>query len=202
MKISRYCLTAILLAMALAGCQDLSVENPNNPDRARALAEPQDVQAIVGNLFQEYWLATQGCDGSMMLSTMADEHSSSWANWGMRDMSSEPRIAWDNSSSYSRRASTEGPWFNNYTGISNALDALKSINENEERFINEGIDVNKLRAFIRFNLGLMHGHLALFFDKAFVVDENVDLEAVAAGNRAARAAPLQPGDGAGHSVPR
>ena len=182
MKLLRFSLPALLLAFVWAGCQDLSVENPNNPDRTRALAEPNDVEALVSNLFSEYWNATQGCNGSPMLSTMADQHSCSWANWGMRDMSSEPRIAWDNSSSYSRRASTEGPWFDNYTGISNAIDGLRAVEENEQAFIDAGIDVNRLRAFAKFNMGLMHGHLALFFDKAFVVDETVDLEAVALGS--------------------
>ncbi len=187
MKTTRY-LPALLVLLMLGGCQDLAVDNPNNPDRQLALAEPGDVQALVSNTFSEFWNATQGCNGGPMLSTMADQHSCSWANWGMRDMSSEPRIAWNNSPSYSRRASTETPWFDNYRGISNAIDGLLAIQAAEEAdspdnnaFTRDGINTDRLKAFAKFSMGLLHGWLALQFDQAFVVDETVDLEAVALG---------------------
>ena len=175
---------ALLVIVGLAGCQDLSVENANNPDRAVALARPGDVEALISETFTDYWLGIQNCgNGALFLSTIADENSSSWANWGMRDMSSEPRIAWDNSSTYNRRASTEEPWFDGYRGISNANDGLQAIAraEAEESVDNNiytraGINTDRLKAFAKMNQGLLLGTLALRFDQAFIVDENVDLE--------------------------
>ncbi len=176
-------LTAILI-LGLVGCQDLAVENLNNPDRARALTSPPDVRNLVAGTFRNYWDVVQHCSaGPFMYSTIADENSSAWANWGMRDMSSEPRIAWDNSPTYARRASTELPWFWSYRGISNANDALQAITRAEAEegaennaFTREGYNTDKLKAFAKMNQGLMHGALALLFDRAFVVDESVDLE--------------------------
>ncbi len=175
---------ALLLIFSVAGCQDLSVENANNPDRALALARPGDVEALISETFTDYWLGLQNCSsGAMLFSTLADENSSSWANWGMRDMSSEPRIAWDNSPTYNRRASTEEPWFDAYRGISNANDGLQAIARAEAEesvdnniYTRDGIDTARLKAFAKMNQGLMHGTLALFFDQAFIVDETVDLE--------------------------
>ena len=37
----------------------------------------------------------------MFMNTMADASSCSWGNAGMKDSSSEPRAAWNNTSSYS-----------------------------------------------------------------------------------------------------
>jgi hypothetical protein len=182
-RIAFYTLVGIL-SLSAAGCQDLSVENNNAPDRTIAFAQPGDVVNLVKGTFADYWLSIQNCgNGAMFFSTLADENSSSWANWGMRDMSSEPRIAWDNSSTYSRAASTREPWFDSYRGISNANDALQAIARAEEEesvenntFTREGYDTARLKAFAKMNQGLMHGTLSLIFDQAFVVDETVDLE--------------------------
>lgn len=172
-----------LSLVLVVGCADLAVENENSPNRLQALADPADVEELVGATFLDYWRSTQWCGASMMLSTMADAHSASWANWGMRDMSSEPRIEWNNDASYSRRGSTETPWFRNYTGISNTNDGLIAIRSAEEAesvdnniYTRQGFDTNKLKAFAKFNQGLMHAWLALQFDQAFIVDENIDLE--------------------------
>lgn len=175
---------ALLLVFGLVGCQDLAVENTNSPDRQKVLARPGDTQNLIAETFTDFWTATQWCgSGALFFSTIADENSSSWANWGMRDMSSEPRITWDNSPSYSRRGSTENPWFRSYRGISNANDGLQAIQRAIEAesadnniYTRAGINIDRLVAFAKFNQGLMHGWLALLFDRAFIVDESVDLE--------------------------
>ncbi len=182
-RYSSYLVVAIL-TITIVGCQDLSVENNNAPDRTVAFAQPGDVTNLVKGTFADYWGSIQYCgNGPLMFSTIADENSSSWANWGMRDMSSEPRIAWDNSSTYSRASSTSFPWFDNYRGISNTNDALQAIARAEAEesvdnniFTREGHDTARMKAFAKMNQGLMHGSLSLIFDQAFIVDENVDLE--------------------------
>ncbi len=176
-------LSGLACLLLLAGCQDLAVENPNNPDRTVAFSQPGDVVNLIKGTFQDYWLGIQNCgNGAFFYSTIADETSSSWANWGMRDMSSEPRIAWDNSPTYNRRGSTQEPWFDNYRGISNANDALQAIaraeaegSEASNIYTREGYDTSLLKAFAKMHQGLMHGTLSLIFDQAFIVDENINL---------------------------
>lgn len=172
-----------LLSIGTVGCQDLAVENKNSPDRRIAFSQPEDVVNLVKGTFADYWSGVQYCaSGALFFSTIADENSSSWANWGMRDMSSEPRIAWNNSSTYVRSGSIVNPWFYNYGGISNANDALQSIAQAEEEesvdnnaFTRDGHNTAQLKAFAKMNQGLMHGTLSLIYDKAFIFDETVDL---------------------------
>lgn len=170
------------------GCQDLSVENENSPNREQVLSAPADVENLAGGTFLNFWQATQYCDAGFssqapMLATMSDTYSCSWANWGMNDMSSEPRIAWNNDPSYPRAPSVEDPWFSHYVTISNAADVLNSIsNRGEEAFTNAGVDPNRLRALVNFTMGLSYGYLGATFDRGFLVDETIDLEAVARGD--------------------
>lgn len=147
------------------------------------LAAPADVENLASGTFLDFWSATQWCGQSPMLATLADTYSCSWANWGMNDMSSEPRIAWNNDPSYARASSVSGPWFDNYVVVSNAADVLNAIeNRGEEAFDAADVDVNRIRAFVNFNMGLAYGQLAATFDRAFLVDETTDLEAVARGD--------------------
>lgn len=169
--------------LVLMGCQDLSVENENSPNRAQVLAAPADVENLAGGTFLDFWTATQWCGQSPMLATMSDTYSCSWANWGMADMSSEPRIAWNNDPSYSRAGSVEFPWFDHYVTVSNAADVLNSIeNQGDEAFTNAGVDPNRLRALVNFTMGLSYGYIGATFDRGFLVDETTDLEAVARGD--------------------
>ena len=172
---------ALVLAFGIAGCQDLAVENQNNPNRELALKEPGDVEQLIAGTWDTWWSATQWSEMAMLLTTMADENSSAWANWGMRDLSSEPRVAYDNDPSYARSTAAESSWFRCYTGISNANDGLQSIEAEPERFTQAGININRAKAFAKFTQGLCHGWLALYYDRAFIVDETVDLQAVALG---------------------
>ncbi len=179
---------SLVLAMAIgfAGCVDLTVENENNPNRLLALATPQDVETLAGNLLRDYFWATQDCEMAFLLSTMADEISSSWANWGMRDLSSEPRITFNNSPAYSRATAAESAWFRSYITISNANDVLIAIAAAEaagsvNNGLWSGVDVNRARTFAKFMQGLAHAWIALYYDQGFIVDESVDLNAVAEG---------------------
>ena len=169
-----------LMTVVLVGCQDLSVENTNNPTTEQVLSTAEDVEGLAGNTFRDFWSGTQWCDPSMLYSTLADAHSCSWANWAMNDMSSEPRITWNNSSAYSRALVTEAPWFRNYLAISNASDVLRSIENIGADQINTtlGSDVaaQRMEAFANFVLGLSYGHIASTFDRGFLVDETTNLE--------------------------
>ena len=192
-------ITAFLMLISLSACQDLAVDNENSPNRALALAEPGDVETLIGDTFTNNWESRMWCSsGAMFLSTLADENSSSWANWGMRDMSSEPRIEWNNSPSYSRRASTENPWFDAYEAISNANDGLQAIalaesteSPNDNAFTRAGVDVTRLRAFAKFNQAWAHAWIAQMFDSGFIVDETVNLNDVADGTVVLELVPYQ-----------
>lgn len=163
-----------VVALLAIGCGDLEVTNPNNPDRDRSTRQPADVQTLIGSSFTTFWPNTQGNWPGITLAAMADEATSGFADFGILDLSSEPRGAFNNSTIYSRRFVSEDPWYSLYGVISNVNDALQAIDDG--LVIMEGnVDVTqRARAFGKFMQGLAHGYLGLYFDQASVSDETMD----------------------------
>lgn len=176
-------LCTVGLALAIVGCEDLTelnVQNNNNPDTERALANAEDVESLIAGSFLSWWSATQKSAPSMATTTMADEGTGSWGNWGMQDLSSEPRVAYNNSSTYRYSSTNNVPWFTLYGALSATYDGITAINNGLE-IGDGGADNNRALAFGKFVQGLSHGFLALLFDQAFIFDETVDFDALAAG---------------------
>lgn len=154
---------------AVTGCQDLDVENPNAPDRSRALATPGDVASLIGGAYRNIWYVQQHWAPGPAQSTMADDHSASWGNFGMKFLSSEPRVAINNNPAWSYAYVIEEPWYFPYGSIVAASDGLRAL---------EDVDLEngaRARAFARWMQGMGHAYLALNYDRAFVVDETTDL---------------------------
>jgi hypothetical protein len=166
----------LLLGVVVAGCGEdfLTVENQNAPDTERALSSPDDVEALIAGSALSWWSATNKSAPSMALSTIADELTSSWGNWHMRAGSSEPRQPYDNSPSYRYRGFVEVPWYTLYEAISSANTGLRRIAEG--MVIGDENRTQRAKGFAKFVQGLSHGFLALFFDKAFIFDETVNIE--------------------------
>jgi len=169
----------VLLMVALSGCKvDLAVENLNTPDKDKALATPNDVEGLAGGTFRDIYMSQTFITASgWATSTMADEFTSSWGNGAMRDLSSEPRSAWDNSPSYGNRGVNDNTWSWTYRSISAVNDVLSQI-AGGMTFIDENGKDNTARgkAWCRFIQGIGYGLFGTFFDKAFIIDENTDLE--------------------------
>ncbi|MFQ5750704.1 MAG: RagB/SusD family nutrient uptake outer membrane protein [bacterium] len=165
----------LLLLLACWGCgPDMNIENQNAPDTERALGNPNDVEALIGGAYLTWWGVNMKSYPGMALSTAADELTSSWGNFHMRWASTEPRIEYDNSPTYTYNNFTETPWYDLYSVISTANDGLKLINDG--MVIGDATRTLRAKAFAKFCQGLAHGFLALFFNKAFIFDETVDLE--------------------------
>lgn len=155
---------------------DLSVNNLNEPDRDRVLSIPKEAENYLGSSFYEYWKRLTNIQPTFAFSTIADELSSSWCN-GTRDNSSEPRIAWDNSPSYTFRNVSLNPWRGAYKSISTVNDVQYRIVKGMKFFDEEGNDKTvRNRAFGKFVQGISLGLLGLLYDKAFIIDENTDLQ--------------------------
>lgn len=162
--------------VAASACLDLEVANLNAPDRERAIQSPGDVEALVSGSYQLIENTTQGFYPNGAMSCVADAHSSSWGNFGMRDNCSEPRIAWNNDPSYGSRWVAQAPWNDNYGALAAIKDGLAAINNGLR--IQEGPDepdnTERLVLFGKFVQAIAFSNLAVIFDKAFIVDENVE----------------------------
>jgi len=173
----------IISMLFIVGCADLSVNNPNDPDKDAALTSPSDVESLIGGAYNTVWYATENWTPTNGLSVVADEHSSSWGNAAMKDLSSEPRIEFNNTTSYIDIGHLESPWYGLYSAISSVNDALASIldADNPIEIGTDGANTQRAIAFGRFIQGVSYCYLGSFFDKAFIVDETTNWEGVSSG---------------------
>ncbi len=165
---------ALALSVVASGCE-LGVTNPNQPDRARALASPDDVETLISSAYAAYWgVAHYWRSNHLASDVMSNHHSASWGNFGMNDLGREPRESLPNQVSYSYAYVFEVPWQDNYQAIAAATDGIRALDAGLE--IGAGGARNaRARAFAKFMQGLSSCNLALWFDQAFIIDETVDL---------------------------
>jgi hypothetical protein len=168
------------LLVGLAGCADLVVPNENNPDAARALANPGDVESLIGGSFRTWWISQKSySSGGLSISVMAWEHSSSHGNARMWRSSRVPREAIPVHPAEPEAWAIETPWYNPYRAISAASDGLRAIQGGLDMPIADGMNQatanNRAKAWGKLVQGLAHGSIALLFDQGFIMDETVDI---------------------------
>lgn len=166
-----------ILALAVLSCQSLEVTNPNLPDRARATQQPTAAESFVSTAFRTWW-PVGGHDDypSWAFSTIAWEITSGFADFGQLELSAEPRAAWNNSPVNARNNVNESPWQGMYRTISAVNDALIAIDGG--LIIVDTVRTARTKAVGKFIQGISHGYLGLYFDRAFIVDEKLDLDTI------------------------
>ena len=175
--------------VAVAGCGDLEVTNPNQPDRARVLATPGDVVNLAGSTLTTWFNAAQGMEAGGPLNTMADAYSASWNNYFMRIHSSEPRTHYRNDPGSAERTTVEWYWYQYYAALSSANDALRVIDNGVLQWTGEGADTTAMRMTETVSTlmqGVVFAELALNYDQALYVDQtygDADIDTVTFSDR-------------------
>lgn len=165
-------LSFLLVVFTFSSCEDLEVENPNQPEFDEVNL-PSQVNGAVGGLFNNWYLTATDYNGTALPFYMAaDAGSCSWGNAGMQDFSSEPRAAFNNDASYPNMVTFETYYNNMYSTLSTANDALLAINNRGEEKID---DLGRAKAVAKFIQGVTLGSIGLTYDQGFVVTESTDL---------------------------
>lgn len=147
---------------------DLDVENLENPNDKILTSDPVALTATAGSIIQNWFLTVHDTDGpGMALITMSDAVTMSYGNFGMRDLSSEPRVAFNNSSSYSNQAITS-KYFNSLYSVLSDSNTLALAVKNGTEFEN----TKQIEMTAKLGQALSIGYLALVFDKVWLSDEN------------------------------
>ncbi len=171
--------TAILMMVVFSsGCKKdlLDVPNFNDPSFEQVFSSGPDLENAASGLYNLIFNGEHSASGVQpMLAVTADNVSCSWGNFGMRDMSYEPRREWNNAPSYSNSSYTNYTWNQMYAAIGQASNIMKARSNGVEVGDN-GSGNNRVEAVARFTQGLAYGNLALVFDRAFVVDETKTVE--------------------------
>jgi len=177
--IKYFLLFSTLVAVLLTGCESLDVKNENDPDFATAFSKPSDVRGVAGSMFNAWYMEVQ--DGyeaaGLMLWVGADAGTCSWGNSAMRDFSYEPRIAWDNTSSYPNATQTVRQYRGLYSVLSSCNEVLAQVELGDMVITaSDGTDETPMvTAIAHLFQGLSLGYVGLIFDKGFIATEYTDL---------------------------
>ncbi|MBN4081084.1 hypothetical protein JYT44_01835 [Caldithrix abyssi] len=180
-KMNKKTCLVLVTVLGFWSCAELDVSNTNDPDKNRALAKPSDVESFIKGSFLTWWQGTHTTGGSFNPGVMADAHTCSWGNYGMRELSSEPRAEANNSPAYNYAYALEQPWYRWYGAISAANDgsislkALQSQSADGTAMGSEDSD-NRALIFAKFISGISHGMVAIYYDQGFFVDEDTDFD--------------------------
>ncbi len=162
----------LIVAAALLGCQNMDVDNLNQPDEARALATPSDIESLIQGSFLGWHDGICNGTPNMSLAVMSDTYTCSWGNYSMAALSEEPRTEFQNKTDAGESSVARMPWFDLYGAISAAADGIRAI---EAGTVTLGEDNQRAIAFGKFVQGISHGWHACMFDQGFILDEDVDL---------------------------
>lgn len=172
-KILGFVVALSVLGM-MAGCEELEVENLNNPNIADVLSSPSDARNVAESSFLSYWQSIKAYNIGMTAQVAADQTTVSWGNFAWRDNSEEPRTPWNNSPSYGDSDMTESIYYGLYATISEVNDLLFIILE-EGMQIGGGADNNMVLATAYLIRGMALGQLGLTFDQAMIPYHDSDL---------------------------
>jgi len=166
----------LIIVFFLGSCsKDLDVEYLNKPDTEKALRNPGDVYSLAKSTFFNWYMTeTSSISPRMAMWVSADQGTCSWANSGMYHLSKEPRLPFDNTTSYTYAYIFERYYADMYGTLSQANDVLRVIHEGMDL----GDDTEMVKAFAYFMQGVSMGYLGLVYDKAYIVSEFTDVKTV------------------------
>src|SRR3954447_16323324 len=159
--------------VAAFGCSDtLAVSNDNNPDAARALARPSDVEALIGSSLNTVWRALNGQNDNVdnQMRVFSFENSSSLANFGFGTRIPIPRGPIDNSKGNPVLVGNFWDYAQDAKGARSAALGLAQLNKPGFTLGSAAAD-SRGRAFAFFVMGSGNANMALVYDSGAVVNE-------------------------------
>lgn len=168
-------LVVVLLASGLfiKGCQDLNVNNTNEPTREAVLGDVDNTLKLLRGGFQD---ATSSLVSSwaVHMHHMSDQATATNAFRSFwPDFSGQPRRAINNSPAYSAE-----PAINTYWGSLNSTSATANqfiglIEQEDTEFKDDGDNLTKqILSQAYFLRGLSRGYLGLIYDQAYLLEPN------------------------------
>ncbi len=163
-----------LILLSFASCEDLDVENINEPDRQRALSNEDDLlQLLKSGTIDSYWGITASWGTHMHL--MADQLTSTNKSRAFWDFAEEPRLGLQNDPNYDGLGAMSSPWGNLNSAVYSANAVLLFIEEGNT-FTESGTDITKqVEAAAYFAKGFAQGFLGVIYDQAYIVNTDTDL---------------------------
>ncbi len=177
--------TLVAGVLGMLSC-NLNVDNPNAPDRTRALSQPSGLQQLLGGAVRS-WVESRENYYVMPLDAMAKNYTASWNNAAMRFYSSvgsdcPVRCGWNNSATAPEAAggpTVEALWYGYYTVLSSANDVATGIKKgvcfDGDCSSGPGPLTIRNKAVATMLQGMALAGISMVYDQGFFADENTDL---------------------------
>jgi len=164
----------LFFILSLSGCsENMHSVDPDIPGSVNILGSREDILIVASDFFRIWFNAMQdyksGC--SDVMSGMADQMTMGLSHFPY--MTSEPRLEFLNSTTY-RPNINQTLWDDSYRNVSFINDVLNILPDASEIGMSTE-DIDMLSAWCYFNSGIIHGYLALNYDKAIILDHTSDL---------------------------
>ena len=120
--------------LAIFGCQNLDISNPNAPTLDQTLSDPINLETTAGSSFKYLWAMMQNDDPrqgtnlypGIAIGGLADEITSPANTNQFNDVAGRPRGVYDNTQAGAWV--TREPMANYYTAVNGCADVIRSIN--------------------------------------------------------------------------
>ncbi|MBC8165197.1 MAG: hypothetical protein H7Y20_04900, partial [Bryobacteraceae bacterium] len=169
------CVSAIALGTAslLAACTEepLDVTNPNQPDITLAYGNANNVEAVIGKLFQQMFNGQYGASDDVWTQTLvlSFEGSSQLGNFGMGTRSIIPRPLIDNSIGNTVAVGNFRDYDHLTRNLRGATNAIAASNAFGVASFGSAARLARAKSFAFFALGYGLGHLSLLYDSAAII---------------------------------
>lgn len=165
----------IALLVFTVSCDDFStnldVDNLENPNDFILTSDPVALTATANGMMRNLFMTAHDYTGpAAAMATMADITSCSWGNFGMRDLSSEPRVAFNNSPAYGNNVTNS--YFNSMYSILSDANTLALAVENGTEFN----DPELIMTIAKLSQAQAIAQLAIVFDQVWLSDEHGAVE--------------------------
>lgn len=172
----KFSILLLSFVIVMGGCADLSVDNLNDPDRERALANDADLVSLMqgsgSDVFftiTDYWGVNINAYADMMTTT---NMVNSW--WVFTD---EPRRPMPNVPTFADLVVNSAIWSDLNSGIQTANTILNIIENEGETVVVDGEDITQnMLASAYFLRGVSYAYLGMVYDQGYLVGADFNPE--------------------------
>jgi len=178
-QIIRGCLTA-LLVLSVQSCDlfsDMDIDNFNSPDINQVYENVQDYPALLSGAYNSWWNHCIGVSPVFALIPAAEIMTTGYGSWGSSPYYKIPRELVPNTDADPVLLPPAACWYGFYQAIPTVNIMISKLTvEGKRVIIGEKDYTNACLAHAYILQGLLYGHLAMIYDKAFLIKEDIDTD--------------------------
>jgi hypothetical protein len=156
--------------------QDIDVPNYNDPNRDQVFANAQDYPSLLSGAYNAWWNHLVGASPQFALLTASETLGSGYGAWGSNPFYRKPRESVPNTDGDPVLQPQASWWYGLYQAIPTVNDIMRELTL-ENRRVTVGAEDHTTSTLAHATLlqGILYGHLAMMYDKAFLMTETTDV---------------------------